>query len=47
MEREIPVMAMVYIDRFLKASPDFIMTTFNYKRVTMIALLLASKIWDD
>jgi hypothetical protein len=40
-------MAMVYVDRFLQSSPEFSLTTFNYKRVVLIALLLASKVWDD
>ena len=46
MEKEIPILCLVYIERFLTKT-GLLMNHANWKRVTLISLLLASKIWDD
>lgn len=46
MEKEIPILCLVYIERFLTKS-GLLMNHSNWKRVTLISLILASKIWDD
>jgi len=46
MEKEIPILCLVYIERFLKKT-GLLMNWSNWKRITLISLILASKIWDD
>ena len=46
MEKEIPILCLVYIERFLTKS-GLLMNHSNWKRLTLISLILASKIWDD
>lgn len=46
MEKEIPILVLVYIERFLTKT-GVLMNHSNWKRLTLISLLLASKIWDD
>lgn len=46
MEKEIPILCLVYIERFLTKT-GLLMNHANWKRMTLISLLLASKIWDD
>lgn len=46
MEKEIPILCLVYIERFLTKT-GLLMNFANWKRITLISLLLASKIWDD
>ena len=46
MEKEIPILCLVYIERFLTKS-GLLMNYWNWKRMTLISLILASKIWDD
>jgi hypothetical protein len=46
MEKEIPILCLVYIERFLTKT-GLLMNHANWKRVSLITLLLASKIWDD
>lgn len=46
MEKEIPILCLIYVERFLTKS-GLLMNYANWKRLTLIALLLASKIWDD
>ena len=46
MEKEIPILCLVYIERFLTKT-GVLMTHANWKRLTLISLILASKIWDD
>lgn len=46
MEKEIPILCLVYIERFLTKS-GLLMNHLNWKRLTLISLILASKIWDD
>jgi hypothetical protein len=46
MEKEIPILCLIYIERFLTKS-GLLMNHNNWKRITLISLILASKIWDD
>jgi len=46
MEKEIPILCLVYIERFLTKT-GILLNHLNWKRLTLIALCLASKIWDD
>ena len=46
MEKEIPILCLIYIERFLVKS-GLLMNHSNWKRITLISLILASKIWDD
>jgi len=46
MEKEIPILCLVYIERFLTKT-GLLMNHANWKRLTLISLLIASKIWDD
>lgn len=46
MEKEIPIIALVYIERLLLAS-GFGVTCTNWRRITLISMIIASKIWDD
>ena len=46
MEKEIPILCLVYVERFLTKS-GVLMNFSNWKRLTLISLILASKIWDD
>ena len=46
MEKEIPILCLIYVERFLNKS-KMLMNYANWKRLTLISLLLASKIWDD
>ena len=46
MEKEIPILCLIYIERFLTKS-GLLMNFANWKRLTLISLILASKIWDD
>ena len=46
MEKEIPILCLIYIERFLTKS-GLLMNFSNWKRLTLISLILASKIWDD
>jgi hypothetical protein len=46
MEKEIPILALVYLERFFTKT-GVLMNHSNWKRLTLITLLLASKIWDD
>ena len=46
MEKEIPILCLVYIERFLTKT-GILLNHLNWRRVTLISLCLASKIWDD
>ena len=46
MEREVPVLSLLYILKFMEKS-QMPLTSLNYKRVVVSCLLLSSKIWDD
>ena len=46
MEKEIPILCLIYLERFFTKT-GILMTGANWKRLTLISLILASKIWDD
>jgi len=46
MENEIPVIALIYLEK-LMLSTGILLTRYNWQRIIMICLILASKIWDD
>ena len=46
MEKEIPILCLVYIERFLSKT-GLLMNWSNWRRLALISLILASKIWDD
>ena len=46
MEKEIPILCLIYLERFFTKT-GILMTGNNWKRLTLISLILASKIWDD
>lgn len=46
MEKEIPILCLIYLDRFTKKT-GILINHSNWKRLTLISLILASKIWDD
>ena len=46
MENEIPIICLVYLERFITKT-GILLTYENWKRLTMIALCVGSKIWDD
>ena len=45
MEKEIPILCLVYIERFLTKT-GLLINFANWKRLTLISLILASKIWE-
>ena len=46
MENEIPVIALVYIERLLKKT-GVLINKYNWKRFLLVCLCVASKVWDD
>ena len=46
MEKEIPILALVYIERFLTKT-GMLINHCNWRRIALITLIIASKIWDD
>lgn len=46
MEKEIPILCLIYLERFSKKT-GILLNYSNWKRLTLISLILASKIWDD
>jgi len=46
MENEIPVIALVYVERLLKKT-GILINKFNWKRFLLVCLCVASKVWDD
>lgn len=46
MENEIPIICLVYLERLITKT-GILLTVENWKRLTLIALCLGSKIWDD
>ena len=46
MENEIPIICLVYLERLLTKT-GVLLTRENWKRITLIALCIGSKIWDD
>lgn len=46
MEKEAPIIALVYIERLILSSGLGI-TNKNWRKIILIALIIANKIWDD
>ena len=46
MEKEIPILALVYLERLLERT-GILMNNLNWRRLVLISLCLSSKIWDD
>lgn len=46
METEIPVVCLVYIEKLLLGT-GVLVNKWNWRRITLICLVVASKIWDD
>ena len=46
MEKEIPLMALTYIERLL-TKVGILMNHWNWRRILLTTLIVASKIWDD
>lgn len=46
MENEIPVIALVYIERLLTKT-GVLINKYNWKRFILVCLCVASKVWDD
>ena len=46
MEKEIPILCLIYLERFTRKT-GLLINYSNWKRLTLIALTIASKVWDD
>lgn len=46
MENEIPIICLVYLERLLTKT-GVLLNRDNWKRLTLVALCVGSKIWDD
>lgn len=46
MENEIPIICLIYIERLLM-NTGILLNKFNWQRIILCCLCLASKIWDD
>jgi hypothetical protein len=46
MEKEIPILCLIYLERFTTKT-GILLNYSNWKRLCLISLILASKIWDD
>jgi hypothetical protein len=46
MEKEVPIISLVYIER-LVINSGFHLNAKNWRKITITAMILASKIWDD
>jgi len=46
METEIPVVCLIYLEKLL-LNTGILLNKYNWRRLTLICLCLASKIWDD
>ena len=46
MENETPIIALVYIERLLRKT-GILVNKYNWKRVLLVCLCVASKVWDD
>lgn len=46
MEREIPIIALAYIERLL-TKVGILLNHWNWRRIILVCLIEASKIWDD
>ena len=46
MEKEIPLMALAYIERLL-SKVGILMNHWNWRRIILVTLIVGSKVWDD
>ena len=46
MENEIPIVCLVYLEKLLLTT-GILLNKYNWRRIVLICLCLASKIWDD
>jgi hypothetical protein len=46
MEKEIPILALVYLERLLTRT-GILMNELNWRRLILVTMCVASKIWDD
>ena len=46
MENEIPIVCLVYLEKLLTTT-GILLNKWNWRRLVLICLTLASKIWDD
>lgn len=46
MENEIPIIALIYVERLLLTT-GILLNKYNWQRMLLCCLCLASKIWDD
>ena len=46
MEKEIPILCLIYLERFTNKT-GILLNYANWRRLLLICLVLASKIWDD
>jgi len=46
MENEIPIVCLVYLEKLLLTT-GILLNKYNWRRLLLICLTLASKIWDD
>ena len=46
MENEIPIVCLVYLEKLLTTT-GILLNKYNWRRIVLICLCLASKIWDD
>ena len=46
MENEVPVIALVYIERILRKT-GILINKYNWQRILLVCLCVASKVWDD
>lgn len=46
MENEVPIIALIYIERLLKKA-SILVTKFTWKRLLLVCMTVASKVWDD
>jgi hypothetical protein len=46
MENEVPIIALVYIERLLRKT-GILINKFTWKRFLLVCLIVASKVWDD
>lgn len=46
MENETPIIALIYIERILMKT-GILINKYNWKRILVICLCVASKVWDD
>lgn len=47
LEKEVPIIAYVYLSRLLGLAPGAKMNARNWRNVILVCLVEASKIWDD